>query len=195
MKAKSKNTMKENVVVTDVEVLEEVAEVEQEEVVVEDVVDVAKEEVLEAKLKSLEQKQHLREETIQDLDKKEDHIVEQMVSKMMIVKVVTKLKEEEVEITILMIKEVKNTITMKEHQVDTKNKMKEVLKVDPEVAKEITSIKIDKKEVELKAVTQMRVELEEETEVLANKMLMTNQHLVEQEEEPKEEALVEEKEK
>jgi len=117
------------------------------------------------------------------------------VSKMEIVKVVTKLKEEEVEITILMIKEVKNTITMKEHQVDTKNKMKEVLKVDPEVAKEITSIKIDKKEVELKAVTQMRVELEEETEVLANKMLMTNQHLVEQEEVPKEEALVEEKEK
>lgn len=53
MKAKSKNTMKENVVVTDVEVLEEVAEVEQEEVVVEDVVDVAKEEVLETKFKSL----------------------------------------------------------------------------------------------------------------------------------------------
>lgn len=137
----------------------------------------------------------MKEETIQDPDKKEDHIVEQMVSKMMIVKVVTKLKEEEVEITILMIKEVKNTITMKEHQVDTKDKMKEVLKVDPEVAKEITTIKIDQEEVELKAVTSMRVELEEETELLDHKMLMTNQQLVEQEEEPKEEALVEEKEK
>jgi hypothetical protein len=46
MKAKSKNTMKESVVVKDVEVQEEEPEVEQEGVVVEDVEDVAVEEVL-----------------------------------------------------------------------------------------------------------------------------------------------------
>jgi hypothetical protein len=54
--------------------------------------------------------------------------------------------------------------------------------VEPEVAQElITTIKIDQEEVELKVVTSMRVELEEVTEALDHKLLMTNQSLVEQE--------------
>jgi hypothetical protein len=68
--------------------------------------------------------------------------------------------------------------------------------VDPEVAKEvITTIKIDQEEVELKAVTSMRVELEEETEVLDHKLLVTNQSLVEQEVELWEEMQLVEQEK
>jgi hypothetical protein len=63
MKAKSKNTMKESVVVKDVEVQEEEPEVEQEGVVVEDVEDVAVEEVLasiKVKLLILKQMENLR---------------------------------------------------------------------------------------------------------------------------------------
>lgn len=56
--------------------------------------------------------------------------------------------------------------------------------MEPEVGQElITTIKIDQEEVELKAVTSMRVELEEETEVPDHKLLMKNQPIVELEEE------------
>lgn len=103
MKAKSKNTMKESVVVKDVEVQEE-AEVELEGVVVEDVEDVAKEEVLEVKLKNLKQMEKLSLETkitmkaeiIKETEEMEDHIVEEMLIKKEIVKVVTNIQEVEV---------------------------------------------------------------------------------------------------
>jgi len=56
--------------------------------------------------------------------------------------------------------------------------------VEPKVGQElITTIKIDQEEMELKVVTTMRVELEEETEVPDHKLLMTNQPIVELEEE------------
>jgi len=194
MKAKSKNTMKESVVVKDVEVQEE-AEVELEGVVVEDVEDVAKEEVLEVKLKNLKQMEKLSLETkitmkgeiIKETEEMEDHIVEEMLIKKEIVKVVTNIQKEEVQGDIKMIKEVQETILMTDHQVDTRetiDKMKEVLKVEPKVGQElITTIKIDQEEMELKVVTTMRVELEEETEVPDHKLLMTNQPIVELEEE------------
>ena len=100
MKAKSKNTMKESVVVKDVEVQEE-AEVELEGVVVEDVVDVAKEEVLEVKLRNLKQMEKMSLETkitmkaeiIKETDQMEDHIVVEMLIKKVIVKVVTNIQE------------------------------------------------------------------------------------------------------
>ena len=89
MKAKSKNTMKESVVVKDVEVLEEEPEVEQEGVVVEDVEDVAKEEFLEVTLLNLKQMENLsletkitmKEEIIKETEEMLDHIVEEMVIK------------------------------------------------------------------------------------------------------------------
>lgn len=137
MKAKSKNTMKESVVVKDVEVQEE-AEVELEGVVVEDVEDVAKEEVLEVKLKNLKQMEKLSLETkitmkaeiIKETEEMEDHIVEEMLIKKEIVKVVTNIQKEEVQGDIKMIKEVQETLLMTDHQVDTRetiDKMKEVL--------------------------------------------------------------------
>lgn len=137
MKAKSKNTMKESVVVKDVEVQEE-AEVELEGVVVEDVEDVAKEEVLEVKLKNLKQMEKLSLETkitmkaeiIKETEEMEDHIVEEMLIKKEIVKVVTNIQKEEVQGDIKMIKEVQETLLMRDHQVDTRetiDKMKEVL--------------------------------------------------------------------
>lgn len=56
--------------------------------------------------------------------------------------------------------------------------------MEPKVGQElITTIKIDQEEMELKVVTTMRVELEEETEVPDHKLLMTNQPIVELEEE------------
>ena len=52
--------------------------------------------------------------------------------------------------------------------------------MEPEVGQElITTIKIDQEEMELKAVTSMRVELEEETEVPDHKLLMKNLPIVE----------------
>jgi len=137
MKAKSKNTMKESVVVKDVEVQEE-AEVELEGVVVEDVEDVAKEEVLEVKLKNLKQMEKLSLETkitmkgeiIKETEEMEDHIVEEMLIKKEIVKVVTNIQKEEVQGDIKMNKEVQETLLMRDHQVDTRetiDKMKEVL--------------------------------------------------------------------
>lgn len=137
MKAKSKNTMKESVVVKDVEVQEE-AEVELEGVVVEDVEDVAKEEVLEVKLKNLKQMEKLSLETkitmkaeiIKETEEMEDHIVEEMLIKKEIVKVVTNIQKEEVQGDIKMNKEVQETLIMTDHQVDTRetiDKMKEVL--------------------------------------------------------------------
>jgi len=137
MKAKSKNTMKESVVVKDVEVQEE-AEVELEGVVVEDVEDVAKEEVLEVKLKNLKQMEKLSLETkitmkaeiIKETEEMVDHIVEEMLIKKEIVKVVTNIQKEEVQGDIKMNKEVQETLLMTDHQVDTRetiDKMKEVL--------------------------------------------------------------------
>jgi hypothetical protein len=126
--------MKENVVVKDVEALEE-AEVEQEGVVVEDVVDVAIEGALEVNLPKPEQLETLREETkitmkaeiIKETEEKENHIVDQVLIKKENVKLVTKLTEEEVEEVIIIIKEVKETKLMRDHLMDTKDKMKEVL--------------------------------------------------------------------
>jgi hypothetical protein len=69
-------------------------------------------------------------EIIKDPEEIEDHIVEEMLIKKEIVKVVTNIKEEEVEGAIIMIKEVQETILMIDHQVDTKetmDKMKEML--------------------------------------------------------------------
>jgi hypothetical protein len=69
-------------------------------------------------------------EIIKDPEEIENHIVEEMLIKKEIVKVVTNIKEEEVEGAIIMIKEVQEPILMIDHQVDTKetiDKMKEML--------------------------------------------------------------------
>jgi len=63
--------------------------------------------------------------------------------------------------------------------------------VEPEVGQElITTIKIDQEEIELKAVTSLMVELEEETKVPDHKLLMKNQPIVELEEKVQEEIQV-----
>jgi hypothetical protein len=200
MKAKSKSTMKENVVlVKDVEAeeaeeVEEVEEVDQEEVVVEDVVKIMIIDKAEVKHKMfLEPKDNLKVKPLitmkvgvhKEVEEIEDHIVEQMVIKKEMFKVATKAKEEVVEeASIVKIEAQEITITKdhKMHTKDTVDKMKEVSKVEPEVVQEIkTTIKIDQEEVELKVVTLMRVEPEEETEVLDHKILMKDQPTVEQE--------------
>jgi len=193
LKKKCKNTMKESVlVVIDVEVQEEELEVEQEEVVVEDV---ALEEVIEEVIEEvdpklvmyLKQKEYSREnpriemktemktEMLQEQEEKEDHIVEQILIKMVSVKEATATKDQEV----------KDTTRVKNLKVNTKetmDKMKEVQAVEPEVNQEITTtIKIDQEEMELKVVTTMRVKPEEEEVVLDHKLVMTDQPEVDQE--------------
>ena len=79
---------------------------------------------------------------------------------------------------------------------ETENKMKEVTIAELEVAKEITTTtlkEIDQEEAELKADTTMKVEPQEQTEILDHKLLMTNQPEVDQEAElPKAISLTEE---
>ena len=190
MKAKFKNTMKER------ELEERDVEVEEEEVKTEGVVveDVDREEVIEVvevvPLMEQNQKENLREEPniemmaemkeemIRDLEVKEDRIlVEEMAIRMLIVKEATAIKDQEV----------KDIHKERNHMVitkETENKMKEVTIADLEVAKEITTTtlkEIDQEEAELKADTTMKVEPQEQTEILDHKLLMTNKPEVDQE--------------
>ena len=171
-------------------------EVEEEEVKTEGVVveDVDREEVIEVvevvPLMEQNQKENLREEPniemmaemkeemIRDLEVKEDRIlVEEMAIRMLIVKEATAIKDQEVKD---INKEINHMVITKE----TENKMKEVTIADLEVAKEITTTtlkEIDQEEAELKADTTMKVEPQEQTEILDHKLLMTNQPEVDQE--------------
>ena len=104
---------------------------------------------------------------IKELEEKEDQIVDKILTKILIVKEVTAIKDQEVK---------ESTMTVINHQVDTMDKMKEEQDVEPEVVQELTTtIKIDQEEEELKVVTTMKVEPEEESEVLDHKLLLTDQ--------------------
>lgn len=187
LKVKYKNTMKENVlVVKDVVVQEEEPEVDKEEVVVEVVA--IEEVIIVAEVKPmmyLEIKKNLmgypklemKTEVVKEVEEIEVNIVEEMPIKMLSVKKeATRIKDQEVKETMM----VKN---LKEHTEETMVKMKEAQDVEPEVNQEITTpvLVIDQEEVELKVVTTMMEELEEETEVLDHKLLMTDQPEVDQE--------------
>lgn len=167
-------------------VQEEVPEVDKEEVVVEVV---AIEEVIvvaEAKpMIYLEIKKNLmgypklemKTEVVKEVEEIEVNIVEEMPNKMLSVKKeATTIKDQEVQETMM----VKN---LKVHTEETMVKMKEVQDVEPEVNQEITTtmLVIDQEEVELKVVTTMMEELEEETEVIDHKLLLTDQPEVDQE--------------
>ena len=167
-------------------VQEEVPEVDKEEVVVEVV---AIEEVIvvaEAKpMIYLEIKKNLmgypklemKAEVVKEVEEIEVNIVEEMPNKMLSVKKeATTIKDQEVQETMM----VKN---LKVHTEETMVKMKEVQDVEPEVNQEITTtmLVIDQEEVELKVVTTMMEELEEETEVIDHKLLLTDQPEVDQE--------------
>jgi len=130
---------------------------------------------------TVEENQDLTVEENQDLtvEENQDLIVEEMMIKMPNVKKTTALKDQEVKETITAIK-----LMVIDHQVDIKvtTDKKEVLDVELEVAKDhTTTIKIDQEEEELKVITTMRVELEEETEILDHKLLLTDQPEADQE--------------
>lgn len=119
----------------------------------------------------------MKVETIKELEEKEDQIVDKMLSKILIVKEVTAIKDQEAK---------DSTMIMINHQVDTMDKMKEEQDVEPEVVQELTTtIKIDQEEEELKVVITMKMELEleEEPEVLDPKLLLTDHPEVDKEEE------------
>ena len=128
-----------------------------------------------------EENQNLTVEEKQDLtvEENQDLTVEEMMIKMLNVKEATALKDQEVNETMTVI-----NLMVINHQVDIKvtTDKKEVLDVELEVAKDYTTtIKIDQEEEELKAITTMRVELEEEPEVQDHKLLLTDQPEVDQE--------------
>ena len=167
-------------------VQEEEPEVDKEEVVVEvvaieEVIVVAEAKpmiYLEIKKKLMGYpKLEMKAEVVKEVEEIEVNIVEEMPNKMLSVKKeATTIKDQEVQETMM----VKN---LKVHTEETMVKMKEVQDVEPEVNQEITTtvMVIDQEEVELKVVTTMMEELEEETEVLDHKLLLTDQPEVDQE--------------
>ena len=167
-------------------VQEEEPEVDKEEVVVEvvaieEVIVVAEAKpmiYLEIKKKLMGYpKLEMKAEVVKEVEEIEVNIVEEMPNKMLSVKKeATTIKDQEVQETMM----VKN---LKVHTEETMVKMKEVQDVEPEVNQEITTtvLVIDQEEVELKVVTTMMEELEEETEVLDHKLLLTDQPEVDQE--------------
>ena len=167
-------------------VQEEEPEVDKEEVVVEvvaieEVIVVAEAKpmiYLEIKKKLMGYpKLEMKAEVVKEVEEIEVNIVEEMPNKMLSVKKeATTIKDQEVQETMM----VKN---LKVHTEETMVKMKEVQDVEPEVNQEITTtvLVIDQEEVELKVVTTMMEELEEETEVLDHKLLLTDHPEVDQE--------------